>query len=567
MVFLTKDKFLYCLDYVLVMEKLILRYVLENAVKYDGKSNIQSVLGKILQDDSKLKSKVKELLIEIQKVVNKVNSMSIEEQQNELAKIKPIKKDKKVKRKRLIIPNLENAKKNGAVMRFAPNPNGAMTLGHSRVALWNWFFVKRYNGKFLLRMDDTDPRIKVPLKDAYTWFKEDLAWLGIKPNKVVIQSKRLKIYYRYAEELIKKGYAYVDTLPVEKMRVMLSKSIISDERNEDSFVVMEKWKDMFTKYKDGEAVLRIKTDIMHPNPAVRDWVAFRIIKKHKHPLNKKACVWPTLNFSSAVDDRELMVTYILRGSDLEISDTRQKYIYDYFGWKYPKTMYNGKMLIAGIKSTSEAAKLIKEGKLTGWSDPRLGTIKALRKRGFQSEAIVNFIRDGGIGKNDLNVNISSLEFYNRNVIDKKANRYFFVGNPRKVRIDYAPRKEVMIRRHPDFPKRGYRKFKTKDWFYVDEVFEPNKIYRFIDLLNFRNLEFVSENLDMKLKAKLIHWLPISNDLINVELVMPDNTIVKGLGESELNKLKIDDVCQLVRVGFCRLDKKLKNKLVFYFGHR
>ncbi len=540
------------------MNDLILRCALQNAVKYNGKAELNSVLGMIFAINNKFDRK--QVIEEAKKIIKEVNKLSFNEQKKKLSELGEIKKESKKTR----TYELENVK-GKVVMRFAPNPNGAMTLGHSRVALWNWFFVQKYNGEYILRFDDTDPRLKVSLKEAYKWFIEDLKWIKIKPHKVAMASKRLKIYYKYAEKLIKKGYAYVDTLPVEKMRAMLSKGIISDERNESSDEVLKKWKKMFTKYKDGEAVLRIKTDITHPNPAVRDWIAFRIIRKGKHPL-VKARVWPMLNFASAIDDYEFKVTHILRGSDLEISDIRQKYIYDYFGWKYPETRYNGKLLVSGIKSTSEAKELIEEGKLTGWDDPRLGTIKALRRRGFQSEAIVKFIKDAGFGKNDINVNISSLEACNKDIIDKKANRYFFIENPQKIKILYGNIKEVKVPLHPDFQERGFRKFKVKDEFYVQDDIIWDKDYRLMHLFNFKNNEVTSENYDPKIEAKLIHWLPVSKDLINVEVVMPDNTIKKGFGESELRKLKIDDIIQFERFAFCRADKKLKNKMIFYYTH-
>ena len=541
------------------MRELILRCALENAVKYGGQANFNSVLGAafgIIKEGDK-----KEIINLTKKIVNDVNSMNLQAQREMLKELGEIKKIKK--RKKAI--GLENVK-GKVVMRFAPNPNGYLSFGHCRPALWNWLFVKKYKGRYVLRFDDTDPRIKVPLKEAYREIKKDLEWLGVKPHSIVFQSKRLKIYYVYAEKLIRMGKAYVDTLPAEKMRKMLWVSSISDEREESVDVVMQKWKKMFTKYKDGEAVLRIKTDINHPNPAVRDWVAFRIIRKNKHPL-VKAKVWPLLNFASAIDDHEFGVTHILRGIDLEISDGRQKYIYEYFGWGYPTTMYHGKFFISGIKSTSEVLELIKEGKLSGWDDPRLGTIAALRKRGFQSETIVNFIKNSGIGKVDITVNTGSLAALNKEIVDKTANRHFVVLNPRKIKIKNAPEMKVEISLHPDFPKRGVRKFKTKNEFYVDETFQPGKNYRFIDLFNFRDLEFVSKGLDPELDAKMIHWLPVSKDLVNVELVMPDNSVLKGLGERDLKKVKVNGVVQFVRTGFVRCDKKLKNKVVFYFGHK
>ena len=139
---------------------------------------------------------------------------------------------------------------------------------------------------------------------------------------------------------------------------------------------------MFNKYKEGEAVYRVKTDLENPDPAVRDWPGFRIIQKSKHPLDKKSRVWPLLNFASAIDDKEFNITHIVRGIDLRISDDRQGYIYKYFGWKYPTTIYQGKLILKGTKSKTEIKEKLAAGELDGWDDPRLSTVMAFRKRGF-----------------------------------------------------------------------------------------------------------------------------------------------------------------------------------------
>src|SRR3989344_130885 len=399
-----------------VMDILIFQYVLENAVKYNGKANPGAILGKILQEKPELKSDIDALMKKIQEIVKKVNLMPVEEQNKELSKL-GIVKSKKHKEEKRKIPDLKNAKKGKVVMRFAPNPNGPLSLGHCRQALWNWFFVKKYKGVFILRFDDTDPRTKTPIKEAYEWIKNDLKWLNVKIKKTVIQSKRFNVYYKYAEKLIKQGNAYICTCNVEGFRKLLSKSIECHCRNLPQSDQLERWNFMFKKYKEGQAVLRIKTNIMHINPAVRDWPDFIIVEKSLHPLNKKSRVWPLLNFASAIDDYELKVTHILRGIDLEISDIRQKYIYDYFQWEYPETVYLGKLLFSGVKSTSEAKKLIQEKKLTGWDDPRLGTLKALRKRGFQAETIVNFIKDARINASEIHVSLEKLSHLNKEVID------------------------------------------------------------------------------------------------------------------------------------------------------
>ena len=324
---------------------------------------------------------------------------------------------------------------------------------------------------------------------------------------------------------------------------------------------------MFKEYKEGQAVYRVKTNIMHNNPAVRDWPGFRIVEKSKHPLDKKSRVWPLLNFASAIDDYEFGITHILRGIDLRISDDRQKYVYEYFNWTYPETMYSGKLLFSGIKSTSEARKLIQEGKLSGWDDPRLGTIKALRKRGFQKETIINFIKDVGITTADTNVSFDKLSSYNKDIIDKKANRYFLVLNPKKIEIKNAPKMTAKIPLHPGNKRKGSRLLKTNNEFYVQDRLIPEYNYRLMHLFNFKDKKFISEDVNQELNARMVHWLPVMKGLVNVEVVMDDNKVAKGLAEPGIKEVKVNDVIQAERNFYLRLDKKLKTKMVFYFSHK
>lgn len=535
------------------------RFVLDNAVRYQGKAEIGSVVGSLIANHPELKVKIKELMPEINKVIKKVNSISLKEQEVKLKELGELVRPEKVERDKT--PELKNSK--DVVVRFAPNPNGPISLGHCRPGLWNWFLAKKYDGKYILRFDDTDPKTKVPMKEAYDWFVEDLAWLGVKPDKIVIQSERLDVYYKYAEELIKLGKAYVCTCDVEEKKKLLQKGVKCDCY--DAYQT-ERWQKMFKGYKEGEAVLRIKTDLANPNPAVRDWAAFKIVEHSKHPLNKKARVWPLLNFASAIDDHEFKVSHIIRGIDLSISDDRQKYIYKYFGWKYPETMYNGKLLVSGVKSTSIAKAMISKGELSGWDDPRLGTIKSLRRRGFQPETIIKFIKEVGINKNDANVSMDTLAAYNKEFIDKTTKRYFFISNPKKIKIKNAPELNVEAPSHPDNKKLGVREFKTGQEFYVQDKLEKSKVYRFMHLFNFVDKKYHSSEYKKELDAKLIHWLPVSDKLINVEVLMNDGKLVSGLAEQGVNNLKVDEIIQFERFGFCRLDKKEKDKLFFVYCH-
>ncbi len=529
-------------------EKELIRFILDNAVLHSGKAQVGSVISKILSVHPELKENAKELSEEVKGLVNDINSWDLERQKNklkELGEFEVIEKEEKDK-----VPELKNTNK--LVVRFAPNPNGPISLGHCRPALWNWFISKKYGGKYILRFDDTDPKVKPPMKDAYKWFIEDLRWLGVKPNKVVTQSKRLKRYYKYAQKLINMNKAYVCTCETEKKRDLLRKGLKCECYDKYQ---SDRWKDMFDKYKPGEAVLRIKTDLKNPNPAVRDWVAFRIIDGHKHPVNTKARVWPLLNFASAIDDHEFKVTHILRGIDLRVSGDRQKYIYDYFEWKYPETIYNGKILVAGVKSTSEARNLIDLGEVSGWDDPRLGTIRAFRRRGFEAGAIIKFITGAGIGKSDVNVSIDALASFNREIIDDKTKRYFFIEDPKRIKIERTPDEKVKIPLHPDHPEFGYRTLETKDgYFYVQDELEKDVNYRFMHLFNFKNKEFVSKGVDPNLKTKMLHWLP-GGDLVKAKVLMPDGKLAYGYCENDIKNVLIGEIVQFERNFFAKLEEK------------
>jgi len=533
-------------------KEIILKYALQNAVKYDH-AEFKAVVSKVFSELKDVKDR-KVLFEEVKNVISEVNDMKMGERVSKLMSIDPkLLEDKKEEKREL--HELLNVGKN-VVMRFAPNPNGAMSLGHSRQAILNWLYCEKYNGKYLLRFDDTDPKVKVPLKEAYDWFEEDLKWLGIKPWKVVRQSSRLKIYYKHAWELFKNKKAYVCVCDSEKKRKLLWKGKkCGCEENYD----FEK----FFEMKEGQGVVRIKTDLKNKNPAVRDWPAFRIVDKSEHPFEKKERVWPLLNFASAIDDHDFGITHIIRGIDLSVSDDRQKYLYEHFGWKYPETIYTGKLNVKGVKSTSQTKELIKSGKLKGWDDIRTGNLKSLRRRGFQADAIVNFIKDLGLNRNEVNVDLDNLYAYNRRLVEK-SNRYFFIEDPKKIKIKDAPKMDVKIPLHPDNEKKGYREFKTSDEFYVQDKLEKDKMYRFMHLFNFANNKFISKDLDEKLKAKLIHWLPAEGN-IKVEVLMDDGKIKKGLAESGVKKLKAGDVVQFERNFFCCLQNK--ENFVFWYLHR
>ena len=182
----------------------------------------------------------------------------------------------------------------------------------------------------------------------------------------------------------------------------------------------------------------------------------------------------------------------------------------------------------------------------------------------------------GLTKTEAVLKWDDLIVHNRRMLDSKCNRYFFVENPKKINVENAPEQNVELKLHPEFKERGLRKFKTKNNFYVAgkdfKEFKYGKLYRLMDCLNFskKNRRFFFDSLEYekykKYGDKIIHWLPVQKDLAKVEVLMPDKKIVKGIAEPMVKNLKIGEIVQFARFGFCKLDKKEKNKLCFWYTH-
>jgi glutamyl-tRNA synthetase len=570
------------------VEELILKYALINAYTHKGKANTKAVIGKVLGENPELRPKAKEIIPLVNEIVERVNGMSIEEQESKLKEIYPeffeAKKEKKEEKKGL--PPLPKAEKGKVVTRFAPNPDGAFHLGNARAAILSHEYARLYGGKFILRFDDTDPKVKRPEPIFYEWIKEDLEWLGFKIDEIHIASDRLEIYYDYAEKLIRMGKAYVCTCEPEKFRELRDKGIACPHRDEPVEIQLERWRKMLNgEYKEGEAVVRIKTDLNHPNPAVRDWPALRIIDNANHPrVGDKYRVWPLYNFASAIDDYELGVTHIFRGQEHAENETRQRYIYDYFGWEYPVTVHHGRLSIEGvILSKSKTRKGIQEGKYLGWDDPRLGTIRALRRRGIRPEAIRELIIEVGLKRSDTTISWDNLAAINRRIIEPIANRYFFVADPVPMWVeDYEEEFTAEIPLHPDYPERGVRrlKFTPGKPVYVSrddmELFKPGNFVRLKDLFNVEIIEVSEEGIRAKFHSveyeiarehrwRMVHWVTEGKPC---EVLVPDGEeliVRKGLLESGA-ELKVDDIVQFERFGFVRIDE-VGEKVVAIFAHK
>jgi glutamyl-tRNA synthetase len=276
-------------------------------------------------------------------------------------------------------------------------------------------------------MDDTiGSEEKQIAPDAYKLIEQGLQWLKVKYQKPVLyKSDRLETYYKYAVELIEKGKAYVCYCDAETLRKNRAEGKECEHRSQNSKETMAEWKKMF-KLKEGKAVLRIKTSMQDPNPAFRDRVLFRISEREHPRVGKKYRVWPLLEFSWAIDDKLLGMTHIIRGKELMMETDMEKYIFDIFGWKYPEFIHTGLLQFEGVKlSKSKGQKEIREGRYTGWDDPRTWSLQSLDKRGIQPEAIRKFIIGLGINQNEITVPIDILYSENRKLLNEFVKGYDF----------------------------------------------------------------------------------------------------------------------------------------------
>jgi glutamyl-tRNA synthetase len=323
-------------------------------------------------------------------------------------------------------------------------------------------------------------------------------------------------------------------------------------------------------YPEGSASLVIKTDLNHKNPAVRDFVGMRI-RDAPHPkTGDRYRVYPLYNLSVAIDDHHMGCTHILRGKDHLNNTFRQEYIYDHMRWERPEFIHYGLVSIPDtILKTSLIREEILAGNYSGWDDVRTGTLRALDARGFHPLAIRSYWVEVGMKSVDITFSWENLFSMNRTIIDKDANRYFYVEGPRTVSFIHDKELSADIPLHPEFPDRGVRHHVIEPVNGIIKVAIPSReveelhkgtIIRLKDLCNIRiadcpdiRFEYAGQDLsDVRGgKGRIIHWVPL--DGVKMTLTYPDGSTTEGIGEKALEEeAKRGSLAQLERVGYCRL---------------
>ena len=555
----------------------------KNALQHGGRASPKAVLGKVYAIFPEAREDPNAIRALVEEVVGEVNRMSPEEMERFLEESGECLQKEKRESPSPVLPPLEGAVEGGVVLRFAPGPSGPLHLGHSRAAILNDEYAKLYQGRFILRLEDTNPRRIDP--DAYDMILEDLLWLGVEVHKMYIQSERMEIYYQVARELIGRGAAYVCTCPAEEWRKLKLKGTPCPHRERPVEVQMEEWEKMLEGvYCENEATLVVKTDLTHPNPAVRDFPALRIVDVPHPRVGDRYRVYPLYNFSVAVDDHLMGCTHILRGKDHLNNTLRQEYVYKHMGWPLPIFIHYGLVSIPDVQlKTSTIREEIEKGNYSGWDDVRLGTLRALKRRGFRPEAIRQFWVEVGVKPVDITVSFQNLYSINRTLIDDAANRYFFVERPKEAFLYHDRPLRSTAPLHPQHLERGRREYYLKpsplpggegSVIYLSgrtvDTLIPPTIFRLKDLTN---AELVGEERGIiylkalpgdaqGMRGKIYEWCPPNS--LPMTIYMPDGEVKRGLVEPLIEK-EMGEVVQFERFGFARIERS-EGGLIGYFTH-
>ena len=372
--------------------------------------------------------------------------------------------------------------------RFPPEPNGYLHIGHAKSILLNYGLAKQYGGKFNLRFDDTNPtKEKTEFVESII---EDVKWLGADyEDRLFFASNYFERMYEGAVKLIKKGKAYVSDLTADQMReyrgtlTEAGKEDPSRNRSvEENLALFEAMKNGV--FADGEKTLRAKIDMASPNMNMRDPIIYRVAHMSHHNTGDKWCIYPMYDYAHPIEDAEEGVTHSI--CTLEFEDHRPLYDWVLRELEYetpPRQIEFAKMYLTNVVTGKRyIKKLVEEGIVDGWDDPRLVSIAALRRRGFTPESIRRFVDLCGVSKAQSSAEYSMLEYCIREDLKLKKPRVMAVLDPVKLVIDNYPEgetEELEVANNLENPELGTRKIPFGRELYIerdDFMEEPPKKY-------------------------------------------------------------------------------------------
>ena len=388
----------------------------------------------------------------------------------------------------IIEADLASGKVDSVMTRFPPEPNGYLHLGHAKSICLNFGLAQKYGGKTNLRYDDTNPtKEDTEYVDS---IKEDIQWLGFQWDKELYASDYFDQLYEWAEDLIKRGLAYVDDQNQEEIR--LNRGTVDkpgtpspwrDRTPEENLKLFREMK--AGKYAEGEKVLRAKIDMAHPNMMFRDPLLYRIKFAHHHRTGDKWCIYPMYDYTHGQCDSIEHITHSICTLEFDV----HRPLYDWFIETlgiYPSHQYEFARLnlTYTLMSKRKLLELVQKGLVSGWDDPRMPTLCGVRRRGYTAEALRMFCDKIGVSKRDQLMDIQLLEWCVRQDLNARSNRYMVVQDPIKVTIENYPEGQVEwfdCPLNPAEPEGATRKVPFSRELYIDRADfmedAPKKFFR------------------------------------------------------------------------------------------
>ena len=539
-------------------------YAAKNALEF-GKADAGRILPKLFQHGLEKKD-IGSIMPTIKQIVDDINKLPKDEIEEIAGELGDFVKEREEKEKKL--PELPNAIDGKVFTRMAPEPSKYLHVGHALGFIINYVYSQRHGGKCFLRFDDANPeKVNQAYIEAITEDIED--YLEIKHNGVRFVSDDMMLIYEYAEKLIDKDKSYVCFCDRDKMQELRHSGTECECRNKDKKETLDLWSAFIAgKYKEGSATLRFKGDMQNLNHVLRDPVLFRGVNHKHYKHGTKYKVWPMYDFYTPIEDSLMGLSHVLRSNEFDQRVPLHDEIRDLLGLKKQTIVQYGRFNV--IDATTKGREIrdgIEAGEYIGWDDPRLVTLKALRRRGIRKEVFYHMVEQLGLAKKEANIDFDAVAAISRKIIDSETKRYYFVPNPKKFTIENDV-KETMVPIHPDKEERRKINVGNEIFISVDDLKgNYGKEVRLLHLFNVklphRGDEAEVSGFDVKPMPK-IQWV---SEGVKVKVFMDNAEWIEGVGEKELMNLKEGEVVQFERFGFVKLDKKDKNSLEFWFTHR
>ena len=559
------------------IERAIKLVTLRNAIEYDGKARLEAVISKTMASRPELRGNIKTIIPEVRRLLNQINSLAINEQKALLQEMSPTADIQKRAEKISGLPPLYGAEIGNVVTRFPPEPNGYPHIGHAKAAIIDDEYARMYNGKLILRFDDTNPLTEKT--EYYEAIKEGIYWLGIKPDLVKNASDDIFLLQDYGRKLVTSRGAYVCRCNQKTIQEFRSQGLECACRLDNSSYD-EALTEMFAgAFEPNEATIRFRGDMNSPNTAMRDPTLFRIIDGNHPILGTSVRVYPTYDFAAPVEDSLDGVTHAMRTKEYELRNELYNAILERLQLRRPVVSEFSRLEFEGLPVSKRKIKpLIENKSLSGWDDPRLPTLVALKRRGFLPEAIRKYVLSLGWTLSESKPPFESLEAFNRKIIDDFSMRLFFVREPVELKLINANPVNVSLKNHPS-SNLGSRSVQVNDTVYIARAdagkLSEGSIIRLMELYNIKitRLDLVNDKsrvyadvigTGLSHDIQKIQWVAY-NDKMPYRIIIPKKLfsneefdrnsleIASGYAESFVSTLPVHSNIQFVRYGFCRLD--------------